>query len=52
MAMAGGCGLEIDLDRMPVKQKGLPAGTRLFAESPTRFLIEVAQETPRPSKRS
>lgn len=42
MAIAGGCGLEINLDQMPVATAGLSAGIRLFAESPTRFLIEVA----------
>ena len=43
MAIAGGLGLELHLEDMPVSAPELPAGTRLFAESPTRFLIEVAE---------
>lgn len=42
MALAGGLGLRIDLDRAPadaVSREGL-----LFSESPGRFLIEVAPE--------
>jgi phosphoribosylformylglycinamidine synthase len=42
MAIAGGLGLEIDLGEMPVADGELPDATRLFAESPTRFLIEVS----------
>ncbi len=41
MAIAGGHGLEIDVRDVPVAEPGLAASTRLFAESPTRFLIEV-----------
>jgi phosphoribosylformylglycinamidine synthase len=41
MAIAGGHGLEIDLRDVPVTDPGLADSTRLFAESPTRFLVEV-----------
>jgi phosphoribosylformylglycinamidine synthase II len=44
MAIAGGLGLEIDLAEMPVADDALPDATRLFAESPTRFLVEVADD--------
>jgi phosphoribosylformylglycinamidine synthase len=42
MAIAGGHGLEIDVRDVPMAEPGLAASTRLFAESPTRFLVEVA----------
>ena len=41
MAIAGGYGLEIDVRDVPVTEPGLADSTRLFAESPTRFLVEV-----------
>ena len=46
MAFGGGLGLELDLARVPVAE--LPAGcdpdaTRLFSESCSRFLVEVAE---------
>jgi phosphoribosylformylglycinamidine synthase subunit PurSL len=41
MAIAGGHGLEIDLRDLPVTSPGLADSMRLFAESPTRFLVEV-----------
>jgi phosphoribosylformylglycinamidine synthase subunit PurSL len=41
MAIAGGHGLEIDVRDVPVTETGLADSTRLFAESPTRFLVEV-----------
>ena len=41
MAIAGGHGLEIDVRDVPVAEPGLADGTKLFAESPTRFLVEV-----------
>ena len=41
MAFAGGHGLEIDVRDVPVTEPGLADSTRLFAESPTRFLVEV-----------
>lgn len=44
MAIAGGLGLEVELDEMSVAESGLVDATRLFAESPTRFLIEVAED--------
>jgi phosphoribosylformylglycinamidine synthase subunit PurSL len=44
MAIAGGHGLEIDVGDVPVAEPGLAESTRLFAESPTRFLVEVAPE--------
>jgi phosphoribosylformylglycinamidine synthase subunit PurSL len=42
MAIAGGQGLEIDVRDLPVTEPGLADSTRLYAESPTRFLLEVA----------
>ena len=47
MAFGGGLGLELDLARVPVAEQ-LPAGcdpdaTRLFSESCSRFLVEVAE---------
>jgi phosphoribosylformylglycinamidine synthase II len=41
MAIAGGHGLEIDLRDVPVAEPDLADSTKLFAESPTRFLVEV-----------
>ena len=41
MAIAGGYGLQIDVREVPVTEPGLADSTRLFAESPTRFLVEV-----------
>lgn len=41
MAIAGGYGLQIDVREVPVAEPGLADSTRLFAESPTRFLVEV-----------
>jgi phosphoribosylformylglycinamidine synthase len=41
MAIAGGQGLEIDVRDLPVSEPRLADSTRLFAESPTRFLLEV-----------
>jgi phosphoribosylformylglycinamidine synthase subunit PurSL len=41
MAIAGGHGLEIDVREVPVAESDLADSTRLFAESPTRFLVEV-----------
>jgi phosphoribosylformylglycinamidine synthase len=41
MALAGDHGLEIDLRDVPVTEPELAESTRLFAESPTRFLVEV-----------
>ncbi|NUN50939.1 MAG: phosphoribosylformylglycinamidine synthase, partial [Candidatus Brocadiae bacterium] len=40
MALAGGLGCEIDLDVLPAPAD-LPVDARLFAESCTRFLVEV-----------
>lgn len=45
MAIGGGLGLEIDLGAVPATDPALPTGTRLFAESPSRFLVEVAPES-------
>jgi len=51
MAIAGGYGLEIDLRDVPVTEPGLADSTRLFAESPTRFLVEATPpDAPAPSK--
>jgi len=44
MAIGGGLGLALDLRSMPTVEPGLPEATLLFAESPTRFLVEVAPE--------
>jgi phosphoribosylformylglycinamidine synthase len=44
MALASNFGLELDLDGMVVVEADLSAAARLFAESPTRFLVEVADE--------
>ena len=44
MAIAGGLGLEIDVRDVPVAEPDLADATRLFAESPTRFLVEVTPE--------
>jgi phosphoribosylformylglycinamidine synthase len=41
MAIAGGLGLEFDVRDVPVTEPELAESTRLFAESPTRFLVEV-----------
>jgi phosphoribosylformylglycinamidine synthase subunit PurSL len=41
MAIAGGHGLEIHLRNVPVAEPDLADSTKLFAESPTRFLVEV-----------
>jgi phosphoribosylformylglycinamidine (FGAM) synthase-like enzyme len=41
MTIAGGHGLQIDLRNVPVTDPELADSTRLFAESPTRFLVEV-----------
>jgi phosphoribosylformylglycinamidine synthase subunit PurSL len=44
MAIAGGHGLEVDLRDVPVAETNLADSTRLFAESPSRFLVEVTLE--------
>jgi phosphoribosylformylglycinamidine synthase len=44
MAIAGEHGIELDLRAVPVADGGLPEATLLFAESPARFLIEVAED--------
>jgi phosphoribosylformylglycinamidine (FGAM) synthase-like enzyme len=44
MAIAGGHGVEIDVRDVPVIDPELADRTKLFAESPTRFLIEVTTE--------
>ena len=44
MAIGGGLGLALDLRSIPAVEPGLPDATRLYAESPTRFLVEVAPE--------
>jgi len=41
MTIAGGHGLEIDVRDVTVTEPELADSTRLFAESPTRFLVEV-----------
>jgi len=42
MAFAGNVGAEIDLSAVPVDDRGLGVTARLFSESNTRFLCEVA----------
>jgi phosphoribosylformylglycinamidine synthase subunit PurSL len=42
MAFAGGLGLTIDLDAVPINGDG-DAHTRAFGESPSRYLLEVEQ---------
>jgi phosphoribosylformylglycinamidine synthase subunit PurSL len=44
MAIAGGHGMEIDLRAVPVAEPDLADATRLFAESPTRFIVEVTPQ--------
>jgi phosphoribosylformylglycinamidine synthase subunit PurSL len=44
MAIAGKHGMEIDVRDVLVAETGLSDATRLFAESPTRFLVEVTPE--------
>lgn len=44
MAFAGNVGLAIDLRKLPVEDESLSPATRLFSESNTRFLCEVAPE--------
>jgi phosphoribosylformylglycinamidine synthase II len=44
MALAGNLGAQVSLDEVPVREEGLDAGTLLFAESPSRFLVEVAPD--------
>jgi phosphoribosylformylglycinamidine synthase len=44
MAIAGGYGLDLDLRQVPTAAPHLSAATLLFAESPTRFLIETAPQ--------
>ncbi len=43
MAFAGGLGLRVQIDQVPVPQP-LPTHVVLFSESPSRFLVEVAHE--------
>jgi phosphoribosylformylglycinamidine synthase len=45
MAIGSGLGLEIDLGEVPATRPALPEATILFAESPSRFLVEVAPES-------
>jgi phosphoribosylformylglycinamidine synthase len=44
MAFAGGLGVEIQLDVVPTADAILSPTTRLFSESNSRFLCEVAPE--------
>jgi phosphoribosylformylglycinamidine synthase len=41
MAISGGLGLELDVGAMAISGSWLSDAARLFAESPTRFLVEV-----------
>jgi phosphoribosylformylglycinamidine synthase len=41
MAIAGGRGAALDLGAAPGVERGLPIAALLFAESATRFLVEV-----------
>jgi phosphoribosylformylglycinamidine synthase subunit PurSL len=42
MALAGNLGASVNLESIPVLTGALDEGTLLFAESPSRFLVEVA----------
>lgn len=44
MAFAGGIGATVDLDRIPRADDANSPATRLFSESNSRFLVEVAAE--------
>ncbi|MBA4106223.1 MAG: phosphoribosylformylglycinamidine synthase subunit PurL [Pirellula sp.] len=44
MAFAGGLGVEVQLDAVPTAEGSLSTTARLFSESNTRFLCEVAPE--------
>ncbi|MCZ7649402.1 MAG: phosphoribosylformylglycinamidine synthase subunit PurL [Planctomycetota bacterium] len=45
MALAGNLGLSLDLDFMPTPDpRELSAAARLYSESPSRFLVEVAAD--------
>jgi phosphoribosylformylglycinamidine synthase len=44
MALAGGLGATANVDKVPVRAGDLDAGTLLFSESPSRFLVEVAPD--------
>jgi len=44
MAFAGGIGAEIDLSELPVSDSKLDTVVRLFSESNTRFLCEIAPD--------
>lgn len=44
MALAGNLGASVSLDRVPVEAGELDAGSLLFSESPSRFLVEVAPD--------
>jgi phosphoribosylformylglycinamidine (FGAM) synthase-like enzyme len=44
MAMAGGLGAAVSLDRAPCDEDADEAFVLLFSESPTRFVLEVAPE--------
>lgn len=44
MALAGNLGASVNLDRVPVQMSGLDMGTRLFSESPSRFIVEIAPD--------
>jgi phosphoribosylformylglycinamidine synthase len=45
MAFAGGCGARIDLDAVPIADGDNAVAIRLFSESNTRFVCEVAGDT-------
>jgi len=40
---ADGLGMVLDLARLPLQERELPLSARLYAESPTRFLLEIAE---------
>jgi phosphoribosylformylglycinamidine synthase len=45
MAFAGGYGVEVDLDRLAAESNLNEAAALLFSESPTRFVVEVREDT-------
>ncbi len=44
MAFAGGVGLDLDLDKVPVSDTATPLEAVCFAETPSRYLIEVTPD--------
>ncbi|MFH1377547.1 MAG: phosphoribosylformylglycinamidine synthase subunit PurL [Planctomycetota bacterium] len=45
MVFGGGIGASVDLDALPCDNAALDAPARLFSETPSRYLLEIASET-------